>query len=259
MTSSPASASYKVEPGMTSSTLPKALREIGFDQNLDQPIPLDVTFRDESGRSVRIGDYFGKRPVVLVFAYYDCPMLCTVVINGLASALNVLSLTPGKDFEIVTVSFNPADTPASATAKKAAYLERYKRDGAAASWHFLSGDQPSIDRLTKAAGFRYVWDAATKQFAHPSGIMVLTADGRLARYLFGIEYGPRDLRYAIVEASEGRIGNVADALLLYCYHYDPMTGRYGLVVMRALRLAAVTTVLALGTFIVVMVRRENTR
>jgi len=259
MASGPSAAGYKREPGTPSSTMPAALREIGFDQYLDRPIPLDVTFRDESGRTVRIGDYFGKRPVVLVFAYYDCPMLCTQVLNGLASALNVLSLTPGKDFEIVTVSFNPADTPASASAKKSVYIERYKHDGAAQSWHFLSGDQPSIERLTKAAGFRYVWDAATKQFAHPSGIIVLTPDGRLARYLFGIEYGPRDLRYAIVEASEGRVGNVADALLLYCYHYDPMTGRYGLVIMRALRLAAVATVLALGSFIVVMVRREHTR
>jgi len=259
MASAPSAAGYKREPGTPSSTLPKALREIGFDQNLDQPVPLDVTFRDERGRAVRIGEYFRGRPVVLVFAYYDCPMLCTLVLNGLASALNVLSLTPGKDFEIVTVSFNPADTPASATAKKAAYLERYKREGAAASWHFLSGDQPSIDRLTKAAGFRFVWDVETKQFAHPSGIIVLTPDGRLARYLFGIEYGPRDLRYAIVEASEGRVGNVADALLLYCYHYDPMTGRYGLVIMRALRLAGGATVLALGAFIVVMVRRERAR
>ena len=257
MASGPSAAGYKREPGTPSSTIPRALREIGFDQNLDQPIPFDVVFRDESGRDVRIGDYFGQRPVVLVFAYYDCPMLCTQVLNGLASALNVLSLIPGKDFEIVTVSFNPADTPASATTKKAVYLERYKHDGAAQSWHFLSGDRPSIDRLTKAAGFRYVWDAETKQFAHPSGIIVLTPDGRLARYLFGIEYGPRDLRYAIVEASEGRVGNVADALLLYCYHYDPMTGRYGLVIMRALRLAAVTTVLALGAFIVIMVRRER--
>jgi protein SCO1 len=192
-----------------------------------------------------------------VFAYYDCPMLCTQVINGLSSALGVLSLRPGADFEIVTVSFNPADTPASAAAKKAIYLERYQRDGAAGSWHFLTGDQPSIDRLTKAAGFRYAWDAATRQFAHPSGIIVLTPDGRLARYLFGIEYGPRDLRYAIVEASDGRVGNAADALLLYCYHYDPMSGRYGFVVMRALRLAGGATVLALGTFVLVMVRRER--
>jgi len=257
MSSTPSAAGYKREPGTPSSTLPRALREIGFDQNLDQPIPLDVALHDERGRTVRIGDYFGRRPVVLVFAYYDCPMLCTQVINGLASALNVLSLAPGKDFEIVTVSFNPADTPASATTKKAVYLERYKRDGAAASWHFLSGNQHSIDRLTKAAGFRYVWDTETKQFAHPSGIIVLTPDGRLARYLFGIEYGPRDLRYAIVEASEGHVGNVADSLLLYCYHYDPMTGRYGLVIMRALRLAGGATVLALGAFIAVMVRRER--
>jgi protein SCO1/2 len=241
---------------MPSSTLPRALREIGFDQNLDQRIPLDVPFHDERGRTVPIGEYFGRRPVVLVFAYYDCPMLCTQVINGLASALNVLSLAPGRDFEIVTVSFNPADTPASAATKKAVYLERYAREGAAGSWHFLSGDRQSIDRLTRAAGFRYVWDAQTKQFAHPSGIIVLTPDGRLARYLFGIEYGPRDLRYAIVEASEGRVGNVADTLLLYCYHYDPMTGRYGLAVMRALRLAGGATVLALGAFIIVMVRRE---
>ena len=257
MASAPASAGYKREAGTPSSQLPKALREIGFDQNLDQPVPLDTMFRDERGNAVRLGDFFGKRPVVLAFAYYDCPMLCTMVINGLSSALGVLSLTPGKDFEIVTVSFNPADTPASATAKKAIYLERYKREGAAASWHFLTGDQPSIDRLTKAAGFRYVWDADTKQFAHPSGIMVLTPDGRLARYLFGIEYGPRDLRYAIVEASQGQVGNVTDTLLLYCYHYDPMTGRYGLVIMRALRLAGGATVLALGVFIVVMVRRER--
>jgi protein SCO1/2 len=257
MASAPAAAGYKREPGTPSSTLPRPLREIGFDQNLDQPVPLDTPFRDEHGTTVRLGDYFGKRPVVLVFAYYDCPMLCTQVINGLSSALGVLSLTPGNDFEIVTISFNPADTPATATAKKAIYLERYTRAGAADSWHFLTGEQPSIDRLTKAAGFRYVWDADTKQFAHPSGIIVLTPDGRLARYLFGIEYGPRDLRYAIVEASDGKVGNAADALLLYCYHYDPMTGRYGLVIMRALRLAGGATVLALGAFIVVMVRKER--
>ena len=157
--------------------MPAALREIGFDQFIDQSIPLDVPFRDESGRTVQLGDYFGKRPVVLVFAYYDCPMLCTQVINGLSTALNVLSLEPNQDFEIVTVSFNPKDTPATAAAKKAMYLERYQRSGAAAGWHFLSGDQPSIDRLTKAAGFRYVWDEKTNQFAHPSGVIVLTPKG----------------------------------------------------------------------------------
>jgi len=259
MTGAPA-AGYKREPGMTASTMPAPLREIGFDQNIDQLVPLDVPFTDEHGRRVQLGEYFGKRPVVMVFAYYDCPMLCTQVINGLSSALNVLSLAPHDDFEIVTVSFNPDDTPAAAAKKKALYLERYTRKGAAAldaGWHFLTGDRPSIDRLTKAAGFRYVWDARTKQFAHPTGIIVLTPEGRLARYLFGIEYGPRDLRFALVEASAGKVGTPADALLLYCYHYDPMTGRYGLAVMRTLRLAGAATVLALVAFIVVMVRRER--
>jgi protein SCO1/2 len=258
MTGAP-SAGYKREVGMTSSTIPAPLREIGFDQNIDQHVPLDVPFRDESGRTVRLGDYFGKRPVVMVFAYYDCPMLCTQVINGLSTALNVLSLEPHQDFEIVTVSFNPKDTPTTATAKKTIYLERYKRAGAAAGWHFLSGDQSSIDRLTKAAGYRYAWDEATKQFAHPTGVIVLTPEGRLARYLFGIEYGPRDLRLALVEASAGKVGTPVDALLLYCYHYDPMTGRYGLVIMRAMRIAGAATVFALAGFIFIMLRTEKRR
>jgi protein SCO1/2 len=259
MTAAPAAAGFKREAGMTASTIPAPLREIGFDQNLDQLIPLDVTFRNEAGATVRLGDYFGKRPVVLVFAYFDCPMLCTQVINGLASALDVLSLKPGEDFEIVTISFNPKDTPASASAKKANYIARYKQPGAAAAWHFLTGDQPSIDRVTQAAGFRYVWDSETQQFAHPTGVIVLTPDGRLARYLFGIEYGPRDLRMALVEASAGRVGNPVDSLLLYCYHYDPMTGRYGIAIMRTMRIAGAATVLLLGTFVFVMLRREKHR
>ena len=257
MTGSPAATGYRQEPGQPSSTLPATLREIGFDQNLNKRVPLDATFTDEMGRTIPLGDYFGRRPVVMLFAYYQCPMLCPQVINGLASALNVLSLEPGADFEIVTVSFDPRDTPATASAQKAHSIERYKRQGAAESWHFLTGAQASIDRLTKAAGFRYVWDTPTNQFAHPSGVIVLTPDGRLARYLFGIEYGPRDLRLAIVEASSGLVGNAADAVLLYCYHYDPMTGRYGFVIMRAMRLAGVGTVLALAAFIVIMLRRER--
>jgi protein SCO1/2 len=258
MTGAPA-AGYKREPGMTASAVPEALREIGFDQNLNQLVPLDAMFSDEQGRAVRLGDYFGKRPVVLVFAYYECPLLCTQAINGLASALDVLSLEPGKDFEIVTISFDPRDTPATASAKKASYISRYKRAGAEAAWHFLTGEQESIARVTNAAGFRYVWDEPTKQFAHPTGAIVLTPEGRLARYLFGIEYGPRDLRFALVEASAGTIGSAVDSLLLYCYHYDPMAGRYGLVIMRAIRLAGAATVLALGTFIVVMTRRDKRR
>src|SRR5258708_5906751 len=256
MTGAP-TAGYKREPGMTSSTIPAPLREIGFDQHIGAFVPLDTPFRDEAGKTVRLGDYFGPRPVVMVFAYYDCPMLCTQVISGLTSGLKTLSLEPGSDFEIVTVSFDPRDTPETATAKKSVFVERYNRPAAAGAWHFLSGDQTSIDRLTKAAGFRYVWDAPTKQFAHPTGIVVLTPDGRLARYLFGIEYGPRDLRYALVQASNGRVGTAVDALLLYCYHYDPMTGRYGLVVMRAMRIAGAATVLIIGAFIFVMIRREK--
>ena len=248
---------YKQEPGITSTALPAPLREIGFDQNIGEQVPLDSEFRDEAGRVITLRDYFGKRPVVMVFAYYDCPMLCTMVINGLASALDVLSLVPGKDFEIVTVSFDPRDTPSTASAKKSAYLSRYKHPGAAGAWHFLTGDQASIDRLTKAAGFRYVWDTETKQFAHPTGVIVLTPDGRLARYLFGIEYGPRDLRYAIVEASNGHVGSTVDALVLYCFHYDPMTGRYAVAIMRVIRVAATVTLFGLVVFVVAMVRREQ--
>jgi protein SCO1/2 len=259
MAAGPASAGLKREPGVVSSQVPAALREIGFDQNLDQTVPLDTAWRDEAGRSVKLGDYFGKRPVVLVFAYYDCPMLCTLVINGLSSALGVMSLNAGSDFEIVTVSFDPRDTPRSASAKKAIYLERYKRPGAVDGWHFLTGDRASIDTLTKAAGFRYVWDSATNQFAHPTGVIVLTPEGTIARYLFGVEYGPRDLRFALVEASAGKVGNRVDSLLLYCYHYDPMTGRYGLAIMRAMRVAGAATVLVLGSFIFVMLKRDKRR
>ena len=256
MTGAPA-AGYKRESGVPASALPAPLREIGFDQNLDRLLPLDIPFTDEQGRTVRVGDYFGGRPVVLAFVYYDCPLLCMQVLNALASALDVLSLQPGKDFDVVTISFDPREKPALAAAKKAAALQRYQRPGAAAAWHFLTGEQSAIARATRAAGFRFVWDEQLKQFAHPTGIIVLTPEGHVARYLFGIEYGPRDLRFAIVDASAGKIGSPIDSFLLYCYHYDPMTGRYGLVIMRAIRLAGAATVLALGTFIVVMVRRER--
>jgi protein SCO1 len=256
MTGAPA-AGYKREAGLPSSSLPAPLREIGFDQNLDRQIPLDIPFHDEQGRSVTLGSFFGRKPVVLVFAYYECPMLCTLVLSALASSLDVMSLEPGKDFEIVTISFDPREKPALAAAKKEAYLQRYKRPGAAGAWHFLTGDQSSIDRATRAAGFRFVWDDALKQFAHPTGITVVTPGGRVARYLFGIEYGPRDLRLAIVDASAGKVGSPVDSFLLYCYHYDPMTGRYGLAIMRAMRLAGAATVVSLALFVGVMLRRER--
>jgi len=250
-------AGYKREPGMAASAIPAPLREIGFDQHLGRRLPLDALVRAEDGRVAPLREYFGARPVVLVFAYYSCPMLCTQVVNGLASAVDVLSLEPGRDFDVVVLSFDPHDTPSAATAKKTAFLERYKRTGARTGSHFLTADPPAIDQLTKAAGFRYVWDAPTNQFAHPTGVIVVTPDGRLGHYLFGIDYGPRDLRLALVEASAGHIGTAVDSLLLYCYHYDPMTGRYGFLVLRALRVAGVATVLALGALIAVMVRRER--
>src|SRR5689334_13989972 len=189
MTGAPTTG-YKREAGTSASTMPAPLREIGFDQNIGARLPLDTQVIDEDGRATRIGAYFGSRPVILVFAYYSCPMLCSQVVNGLASAVDVLSLQPGRDFDVLVVSFDPRDTPATAAAKKALYLNRYTSEGASAASHFVTAAQPSIDALTKAAGFRYTWDKETQQFAHPTGVIVLTPDGRMARYMFGIEYGP---------------------------------------------------------------------
>jgi protein SCO1/2 len=262
MTGAP-SPGYAQTAGMPASAVPAPLREIGFDQNLDRPLPLDAEFVDEEGRPVRLGAYFTSKPVVLAFVYYDCPMLCTLVLNALTATLDTLSLQTGRDFDVVAISFDPRETPALAARRKTEALQRYKASTAAgtpeiaAGWHFLTGRQDDITRVTKAAGFRYVWDAETKQFAHPTGIIVVTPDGRPARYLFGLEYGPRDVRLALLEASQGRVGSRVDSLLLYCYHYDPMTGRYGLVVMRALRIAGAATVLAIGAFIMVMVARDK--
>jgi protein SCO1/2 len=256
MSGAPA-AGYKREAGTPASALPAPLREIGFDQNLDRQIPLDIPFNDEQGRAVTLASYFGTRPVVLVFAYYECPMLCTLVLNAVAASLDVMSLEPGTDFEVVTISFDPREKPGLAAAKKNTYLQRYKRPNAARAWHFLTGEPSSIERATKAAGFRFAWDEGLKQFAHPTGIIVATPDGRIARYLFGIEYGPRDLRLAIVDASAGKVGSPVDSFLLYCYHYDPMTGRYGLAIMRAMRLGGILTVGSLALFVGVMLRRER--
>jgi len=258
MTGAP-TAGYRRDPGVSSTTMPTALREIGFDQNIDQKLPLDATFRDETGKTVTLGSYYGQRPVLLAFIYYECPMLCTQVLNAMTATISMMSLDAGKDFELVLVGIDPRETPAQAAAKKTEYLHRYKRPGAEAGWHFLTGDDPEIKRVAKAAGFRYAWDDQTQQYAHPTGIIVTTPDGRLARYLFGIEYGPRDLNLSLVEASQGKVGSFADQLLLFCYHYDPMTGKYGIYVMRTLRVAGVATVLLIGTFIVVMVRREKSQ
>ena len=237
--------------------LPAALRGVEIRQRLNERVPLDLPFRDEAGRAVRLGDFFGKRPVVLALVYYECPMLCTQVLNGLASALGAISFDAGREFDVVTVSFDPRETPRLAADKKRTYLARYRRPGAAEGWHFLTGDAPAIAALTEAVGFRYRFDPATGQFAHGSAVFVLTPGGTLSRYLYGIEYPPRDLRLAIVESAAGRIGTPVDQVLLYCFHYDPTTGRYGAVAMNIIRLGGIVTVAALSLFLIASWRRER--
>jgi protein SCO1/2 len=234
----------------------RLLENVGIDQRLGEQLPLDAIFVDENGNVVRLGDYFGKKPVVLALVYYTCPMLCNQVLNGLTSALDVLSFDIGKDFEVVTVSFDPRETPELARNKKQTYIDWYKRPGAAEGWHFLTGERVSIERLTEAAGFHYKYDASTSQFIHASGIMLATSSGRLARYFYGVEYAPKDLRLGLVEASESKIGNPVDQLLLYCYHYDPATGKYGAVAMNILRLAGIATVVGLVTMMLLLRRRR---
>jgi protein SCO1/2 len=224
---------------------PDLLKEIGIDQRLNQPLPLELAFRDEAGRAVRLGDAFGRRPVILALVYYNCPMLCTQVLNGLVASLNVMSLEAGRDFDVLAVSFDSRETPEMARTKKEAYLTRYKHPAAAAGWHFWTGRDPEIQALAKAAGFRFRYDPRLDQFAHASAIFVATPDGRLARYFYGIEYAPRDLRLSLVEASAGRIGTPVDQILLYCFHYDPTSGKYGAVIVNIVRLAGAATVLLL--------------
>lgn len=233
--------------------------QIGFDQHLGDRLPLDLMFRDEAGRGVRLADYFDGRPVVLNLAYYRCPMLCTLVLNGIASSSGALNLAMGRDYDIVTVSIDPRETPDLAAAKKAGYLKEYSHLGDGKGWHFLTGDETSVRRLADAIGFRYAYDTNKDQYAHPSGVVVITPDGRVARYFFGIEYAPRDLRLALVQASAGKIGTVAERLLLLCYQYDPASGRYGAVPLTLIRLGGVVTVLALAGFVIVMLRREASR
>jgi len=228
-----------------------------IEQKLDAQIPLDMTFRDETGKAVRLGDYFGKRPVVLVMAYYECPMLCTLVLNGLVKALNVVNLDMGSDYDVITVSFDPGETPKLAAAKKATYVKEYRGKGAREGWHFLTGDPEPIAALTDAIGFRYAYDPVQDQYAHASGIMVATPDGRLSKYFYGVEYSGRDLRLGLVDAAERRIGSPVDQILLWCYHYDPTTGKYGVAIMNVIRLAGGATVLALAVFGIQSLRRER--
>jgi protein SCO1 len=242
--------------GIVASNVPPQFKDVTFAQRLGQKLPLDVRFTDETGRDVALGEYFGSRPVVLAFVYYQCPMLCTQVMNGISSALKVLPFAPGKDFDIVLVSFDPRDTPEAANAKKRAHLDHWAARGTANGWHFLTGTEASIRQATAAAGFTYQWDAQTNQFAHVSGLLVATADGTLSRYFYGVEYSPRDLRLALIESGNGKVGSVVDELLLYCFQYDPSHGRYGAVFMNIMRLASALNVCFIGGFILLMRRRE---
>jgi protein SCO1/2 len=237
--------------------LPGELGTVGFDQRLGAILPLDLPFRDETGREVRLGELFGTRPVLMAFVYHSCPMLCTLIQNGIAAGLKPLKLEPGRDFDVVMVSFDPADTPESAARKKQEVLSRYGRPETAAGWHFLVGGEESIRALTEAVGFRYVFDTATQQFAHASGTIILTPDGRPSRYLYGIDYAPKDLRLAFVESSEGKIGNLVDQFLLLCFHYDENLGKYSAAAMLSLRFAAGLTVVILIGLVAGLALRER--
>jgi protein SCO1/2 len=232
-------------------------KNVSIDQKLGAQVPLDLAFRDEAGATVRLGDFVRDKPVVLSLVYYRCPGLCTMTLNGMSRAFKPLQFSAGREFEVITVSIDPKETPELASQKKAEYVKAYGRAGAAGGWHFLTGDEPAIRAMADAVGFRYVYDPARDQYAHGAGIMVLTPGGRVARYFYGLEYSSRDLRWGLVDASEGKIGSLADSVQLLCYQYDPMTGKYGVPIMRTLRIAAVVTMLGLGTFIVLMLRRER--
>ena len=236
---------------------PPGLQGVGIDQRLNEQVPLDLSFRDESGKTVRLRDYVVDKPVILTMVYYECPMLCTLVLKGLVKALRPLKFDVGNQFDIVTVSFNPKETSALAAEKKDSILSEYKRPGAAAGWHFLTGDVDQIERLAKAVGFRYKYLPKTGQYAHAAAIMVLTPGGKLARYFYGVEYSPRDLRLGLIEAAKNKIGTPVDQVLLYCFQYDPSTGRYSAVVLNIIRLGGVVTIVLLGGFMLVMFRRDS--
>jgi len=251
-----ASAQF-TDPTQNVGVRPELLKEVGIDQKLNSPIPLDLMFRDEHGNSVALGQYFGSKPVILTLVYYNCPMLCTQVLNGLDRSLEQIPLTIGKDFNVVTVSIDPTDQPALAEAKQAVYLGMYNRPGAASGWHFLTGEESQIKQLAAAVGFRYAYDPDSKQYAHASGIMLLTPEGKLSRYFYGVTYPERDMRLGLDEASNGKIGSPVDQVLLFCYHYDPHTGKYGLLVSRVLQLGGLATVLIGGIFLILLFRGEH--
>ena len=244
-------------PGKAATDRIPLLKDVDIIQKLGETIPLDLPFVDENGKDVTLGTYFGARPVVLALVYYECPMLCTQVLNGVYSSMEALPFTTGKEFDLLVVSFDPGDTPELAAKKKAAYFQRYRRPGSEVGVHYLTGRQESITALTKAVGFKYVYDESIKQFAHPAVLTVLSKSGQISQYLYGIEFAPRDLRLALIDAGEGKVGTAVDQILLYCYHYDPTTGKYGVAIMAMVRVGGILTVAILGVSIYRNTRRPK--
>jgi protein SCO1/2 len=252
-----AAAQLASDPMQSVGVRPELLKQVGIDQKLNQSIPLNLTFRDENGQTVELAQFFGQKPVILTLVYYNCPMLCTQVLNGVESGLKELPTDIGKQFEVVTVSIDPAESHVLAKVKQEMYVGMYGRPGAAQGWHFLTGDEPQIKQLADAVGFRYAYDPDTKQFAHASAIIVLTPEGKISRYFYGIQYPSRDLRLGLVEASEGKIGTPVDQVLLFCYHYDPATGKYGLLISHVIQAGGALTVLILGIGMLILFRGEH--
>lgn len=255
MFTGPGLAERTPQPGALNAQ--KISEQVGFEQRLGETLPLDLPFRDETGKAVRLGDYFGSRPVLLAFVYFRCPVLCPQIIIGTAAAMKGVGYEPGQELEIVFVSFDPEDTPALAAEKKSSAVERYGKQGSAAGWHFLTGDAASIQRLTASAGFRYAYDPTIDQFAHASGVVVATPDGRLARYLYGVEYAPKDLKLALFEAGEGRIGGLAEKLMLLCFDYDAALGKYTVATLFAIKVGGAITLAVLIFSMIWMLRSER--
>jgi len=254
--SSPASAQLS-DPMQSVGVRPDLLKNVGIDQKLNEQVPLDLMFHDENGKTVQLSQYFGQKPVILSLVYFNCPMLCTQVLNGMEASMKGLAMDAGNQFNALSVSIDPSDKPVMAAVKQQMYVGMYGRPNAAQGWHFLTGDEQQIKKLADAAGFRYAYDPDSKQFAHASAIMILTPDGKISKYLYGIQYSPRDMRLGLVEASAGKIGTPVDSILLFCYHYDPNTGKYGLLISRLIQAGGLLTVLAIGIMMVVLFRRER--
>jgi len=252
-----AAAQLASDPMQSVGVRPELLKQVGIDQKLNQTIPLHLMFRDENGNPVELAQFFGQKPLILTLVYYNCPMLCTQVLNGVESGLKELPTDIGKQFDVVTISIDPTESHVLAKVKQEMYVGMYGRPGAAQGWHFLTGDEPQIKQLADAVGFRYAYDPDTKQFAHASAIMLLTPEGKISRYFYGIQFPSRDLRLGLVEASEGKIGTPVDQVLLFCYHYDPATGKYGLLISRVIQAGGALTVLILGVAMLILFRGEH--